>query len=122
MSPRRLAFALCCASTIVPTVALAHAQLQQAVPSVGGTVAGSPRDLRLHFSEGVEPRFSAVTLAAPGGGAVPLGRPSTDPADAALLIVTVGRTLPPGTYTVSWHVVSVDTHKTQGSFDFTVGP
>jgi CopC domain len=30
-------------------------------------------------------------------------------------------TLAPGNYTVSWHVTSVDTHKTQGSFSFTVG-
>ena len=28
--------------------------------------------------------------------------------------------LPPGTYTVIWHVTSVDTHKTKGSFKFTV--
>jgi methionine-rich copper-binding protein CopC len=25
-----------------------------------------------------------------------------------------------GTYTVIWHVTSVDTHKTQGKFQFTV--
>jgi hypothetical protein len=29
--------------------------------------------------------------------------------------------LAPGNYTVKWHVTSVDTHKTQGSFSFTVG-
>jgi methionine-rich copper-binding protein CopC len=28
--------------------------------------------------------------------------------------------LVPGTYTVSWHVTSVDTHKTEGNFQFTV--
>jgi len=27
-----------------------------------------------------------------------------------------------GTYTVKWKVLSVDTHRTQGSFSFTVGP
>jgi methionine-rich copper-binding protein CopC len=30
--------------------------------------------------------------------------------------------LPPGKYTVTWHVTSVDTHKTEGQFHFTVGP
>lgn len=29
--------------------------------------------------------------------------------------------LPPGTYTVKWHVVSVDTHPSQGIFTFDVG-
>ena len=29
--------------------------------------------------------------------------------------------LPPGTYLVSWHVVSVDTHPTEGTFTFEVG-
>ena len=121
MSLHRIgALALCIA--FASTAALAHAQLQQAVPAVGGSVASSPQDLRLMFSEGIESRFSSVSLAAEGGGAVPMGRPVTDPADPKILIVKLGRTLSPGTYAVTWHVVSVDTHKTQGSFEFTVSP
>jgi hypothetical protein len=27
----------------------------------------------------------------------------------------------PGTYRVNWHVLSVDTHTTEGNFTFTVG-
>nr|WP_280113455.1 copper resistance protein CopC [Methylobacterium nodulans] len=30
--------------------------------------------------------------------------------------------LPPGIYRVTWHVVSVDTHRTQGSFTFEIRP
>jgi copper resistance protein C len=29
--------------------------------------------------------------------------------------------LAPGAYSVTWHVLSVDTHTTQGSFSFRVG-
>jgi hypothetical protein len=29
--------------------------------------------------------------------------------------------LPAGTYTVKWHVLSVDTHTTEGDFTFHVG-
>jgi methionine-rich copper-binding protein CopC len=29
--------------------------------------------------------------------------------------------LPSGTYKASWHVLSVDTHTTEGDFSFTVG-
>jgi methionine-rich copper-binding protein CopC len=123
MFPRHfVALSLSFAALVAATPALAHAQLQQAVPAVGGTVSASPQDLRLHFSEGVEPRFSTVALASAAGGAIPLGRPAVDPADPATLVVKVGKTLQPGTYAVTWHVVSVDTHKTQGSFDFTVSP
>ena len=61
-------------------------------------------------------------MTAEGGAAVPLGKPSVDPADKSVLIVKVGKTLPPGLYTVTWHAVSVDTHHTQGDFQFTVKP
>ncbi|MGA3399614.1 MAG: copper resistance protein CopC [Acetobacteraceae bacterium] len=30
--------------------------------------------------------------------------------------------LPAGQYTVIWHVTSVDTHKTEGRFTFSVAP
>jgi methionine-rich copper-binding protein CopC len=104
-----------------PVAAFAHAQLDEAAPAVGGTVA-SPSEIRLKFSEGVEAHFCTIALSAEGGGAVPLGAPSVDPADPGVLIAKVGRVLAPGVYTVTWHAVSVDTHKTQGSFSFTVKP
>ena len=101
--------------------AFAHAQLEKATPAVGGTVT-SPAEIRLKFSEGVEPHFSGVALSAEGGAAVPLGKASVDPADNSVLIVKVGKALPPGVYTVNWRAVSVDTHHTQGDFQFTVMP
>ncbi len=64
--PVSLAFALIAAQ------AFAHAQLEKATPAVGGTVA-SANEIRLEFSEDVEPRFSGVTLSGAGGAAVPLG-------------------------------------------------
>ena len=32
----------------------------------------------------------------------------------------LAETLPPGEYTVAWHVVSVDGHKTKGQYTFSV--
>jgi copper resistance protein C len=109
------------AFALAATSASAHAQLEQAVPTVGGTVA-APSEIRLKFSEGVEPHFSGIAVTAEGGGAVPLSAPSIDPNDPSVLIAKVGKPLAPGVYTVTWHAVSVDTHKTQGSFSFTVSP
>jgi len=104
------------------TTAFAHAQLQKAVPAVGSTLASPPTEIRLKFSEGVEPRFSGVSLAAQDGGSQPVGPVSVDAADPTVLVAKIGQAIKPGTYKVIWHVVSADTHRTQGSFVFTVSP
>lgn len=109
-------------ASLAATAAFAHAQLLKAVPPVGGTVTASPKEIRIKFSEGVEPHFSGIMLATEAGDAQPTGKPGVDPADASVLIVTIGRPLKPGVYTVTWRAVSVDTHKTQGRFNFTVAP
>ncbi len=98
--------------------ALAHAMLESAVPPVGGTVS-APSEIRISFSEGIEPKFSGVALSGPGG-AVPVGKASIAAGDNKVMVVRIGKKLAPGTYTVKWHAVSVDTHHTQGDFDFTV--
>jgi methionine-rich copper-binding protein CopC len=97
---------------------LAHALLESASPPVGGTV-DAPSQISITFSEGVEPKFSGIALSGPGG-AVPVGKASVSPGDNKVLVVKVGKKLAPGSYTVKWHAVSVDTHHTQGDFDFTV--
>ena len=107
---------------LVASAAEAHAQLQKAVPPVGGVVTASPTEIRLKFSEGVEPRFSGITLATEAGVAQPTGKPAVDPADPSVLIAAIGQALKPGVYAVTWRAVSVDTHKTQGKFNFTVAP
>jgi methionine-rich copper-binding protein CopC len=113
-------FALALALTCASTAALAHAQLERATPTVGGAVA-SPSEIRLEFSEGVEPKFSKVSVTGPGG-AVALGAAKTDAGNPAVLIVPITKPLPAGAYKVHWQAVSVDTHHTQGTFEFTVKP
>lgn len=101
--------------------AWAHAHLVSADPPVGGSVAATDT-LRLTFSEGIELAFSKVEIAKDDGtdlGATKLAR---DPADAKIMVVTLPIKLAPGDYKVHWHVVSVDTHRTEGTFGFTVKP
>jgi copper resistance protein C len=109
-----LAFAL------AATSAFAHAQLEKATPPVGSTVS-PPSEIRLEFSEGVELKFTKVTLTGPGGAAA-LGAATTAPGNQAVLIVPISKPLSAGVYTVRWQAVSVDTHHTQGTFEFTVKP
>jgi methionine-rich copper-binding protein CopC len=101
--------------------ALAHAFLSHALPAVGDSVKTAPAKLELWFSEAVEPSFSSVTLTDGAGQAVALGPLTADPGDKAHLEAALP-SLAPGTYKVSWQVVSVDTHRTSGSFSFTVAP
>ena len=106
--------------TSAPQAAEAHALLQSASPPVGGSVASSPSAIRLEFSEGVEARYSQVSVTGPAG-TVPVSRPANGGAKSTLA-VKVGQKLKAGHYRVQWSVVSADTHRTQGSFSFEVRP
>ncbi len=98
---------------------LAHAQLLRAMPQPSSVVATAPPEVRLQFSEGIEGRFSGVEVAAPDGKRVTTGRAHTQ---GTALVVPITAPLPPGVYRVNWRVLSVDSHKTQGSFTFEVRP
>jgi copper resistance protein C len=103
---------------IAAPAAEAHAFLDHADPRVGSTVPTAPRELALTYTQKLEPAFSSVEVTDAGGQRVDLGKPSIS-AD----VMRVGlKPLPPGTYRVRWHVLSVDTHTTEGSFTFKVGP
>lgn len=106
--------------SLISTAAMAHAMLQKAEPPVGGTVMASPSEIRIQFSEGIEPNFSGITLATSDGAALPTGKPTVDPQNQSVMVVKIGKKLEPGTYKVNWHAVSVDTHRTEGSFTFSV--
>jgi copper(I)-binding protein len=101
------------------SVALAHAHLQKAVPPVESTVTQPPREVAIAFTEAVEPRFSSIEVTNATAKRMDTGQPHIANGDARLLAVAV-QALPPGTYTVAWHATSVDTHKTDGSYHFTV--
>jgi methionine-rich copper-binding protein CopC len=96
--------------------AYAHAHLDRASPPVGGTVRTAPREVTLSFSQKLEPSFSSAEVHDAAGARVDQGARVS----GTQIHVSV-KPLPPGTYKVRWHVLSVDTHKTEGSFSFRVG-
>ena len=108
------------ASLFAAAPAYAHAFLDHADPAVGSTVAASPPLVTLWFTEHIEPAFSTVTVTDAAARRVDLGNAHVPPDNPAELRVEM-KPLPPGTYTVHWHVVSVDTHTTEGTFSFDVG-
>ncbi len=104
-------------TVIAATAAQAHAFLDHAEPRVGSTVPTAPRELVLSYTQNLEPAFSSVEVSDANGARVDLGKPKI-----SATTMRVGlKPLSPGTYRVRWHVLSVDTHTTEGSFTFHVG-
>jgi methionine-rich copper-binding protein CopC len=104
-----------------PAAARAHAQLDHAQPRAGAKLKVAPAVVDLWFTEAVEPKFSSIVVEDIKGAAMQLGAAKGAPGNSAQLTVKL-KALPPGTYKVIWRVLSVDTHRTQGSFSFSVGP
>ena len=100
--------------------AFAHAHLQQQIPAADSTVSVSPQALTLTFSEGVELSFSGVTLSGPQNKPVATGKLARSDGNKAQLTLPLNEPLAAGEYTVEWHVVSVDGHKTKGQYHFSV--
>ncbi|WPP01903.1 copper homeostasis periplasmic binding protein CopC [Pseudomonas sp. HR96] len=115
---RTLSTALFAASLACASAAMAHAHLQSQTPAADSS-GPAPADLRLTFSEGVEANFTQVTVTE-DGQPVTIKSLATDPADKKILIVTPTQPLKPGAYKVQWHAVSVDTHKSEGGYSFTI--
>ena len=99
----------------------AHAFLDHALPAVGSAVHASPGQVKLWFTQALEPAFSTVQVFDPNGKRIDRGDAQVDRADATLLFVSLPK-LAPGTYRVKWRVLSVDTHVTEGDFTFDVAP
>ncbi len=99
------------------TAAQAHAHLDQTSPLVGSTVPTAPHEVALTFTQDLEPAFSTVEVVDASGARVDEGK-----AQVSANTMRIGlKALGPGTYSVHWHALSVDTHTTEGSFTFHVG-
>jgi hypothetical protein len=120
MTRRILALIAFATAALVSGVALAHAFLDHAAPAVGATVAEAPTEVTLWFTQPLEPAFSGVAVTGASGERADTGQAAIDPQNPQELHVKL-KPLQPGDYKVSWHVVSVDTHRTTGDFGFTVG-
>jgi len=100
------------------SAASAHAFLERASPSAGDNLRASPARIEMHFSEALEPSFSEVRVTDKNGHDMAAGHSVANGTEMDLPL----KTLPPGRYRVSWHAVSVDTHRTEGKYNFLVLP
>jgi methionine-rich copper-binding protein CopC len=96
--------------------AAAHAFLDRAEPRVGSTIAVAPQEITLWFTGALEPAFSTVTVTH-ANQRVDTGKARVNGSSMSISVRSAGS----GTYHVKWHILSKDTHPTDGNYTFTVG-
>ncbi|MFE9193598.1 copper resistance protein CopC [Micromonospora sp. NPDC007208] len=97
--------------------AWAHNSLRTATPARDATLLNAPTEVTLEFMQRLDPAFTTIVLTDAAKRKLPTGEPVVTGATST---VQVTDTLPNGTYTVAYRVVSVDGHPVQGSYPFTV--
>lgn len=104
-----------------PTLALAHAHLDTASPSGTVVEATAPTEIVLGFTERLELSLAVIEVTDAAGTRVDDGAVRSVGDDGHTIAIGL-KPLGPGTYLVSWAVTSVDTHRSEGSYSFVVGP
>jgi copper resistance protein C len=99
-------------------IAAAHSFPQQESPSAGESLSKPPSQVSIRFDAPIEKLFSKLEVLDSDGKSVTQGAPEIGPRSITLS-VKLG-VLKPGDYTVKWSVVCVDSHRTQGSYVFSV--
>ncbi|MFE6334082.1 copper resistance CopC/CopD family protein [Streptomyces sp. NPDC057806] len=97
----------------------AHAVLTGSDPQQGAVVEQAPDRVSLTFSEEVALSDDSVRVLAPDGKRVDAGEPAAT--GGSTYAVELDGGLADGTYTVSYQVVSADSHPVAGAFTFSVG-
>ena len=76
---------------LMPLAASAHAFLDHAEPRVGNTVAASPREVKLWFTQKLEQAFSTIEVTDGSGQRVDTGKPHVDGNEMAVSVRASGR-------------------------------
>ena len=117
--------AACATLALLPlpaTPVAAHAELVSSTPAANASLVEAPEEIVLTFTEPIDPATAVLRVLGPEGrDLADVGAAVVD-ADATELTATLPA-LAPGTYTVSYQVVSaVDGHATAGIYAFLVDP
>jgi methionine-rich copper-binding protein CopC len=104
---------------LAPALASAHGRLESAAPASNASVDAAPSMLRLTFNEDLEPSFSTIKVTDANGAVVDNAKAKVDPSDKKVLTLAVPK-LSAGTYSVQWAVMTGDSHKTKGTYKFSV--
>jgi methionine-rich copper-binding protein CopC len=119
MSPKVLTKSqlIACTLLLLMQGSWAHAFVDHTEPAVGSQIHSAPAQVKIWFTEKLEPALSRIQVFDTSGREVDKRDVTTDQSNAALLMVSLPE-LKPGNYRVIWRAVSVDTHVTTGNFTF----
>ena len=116
-----IAVAVAVAALLAPAAASAHALLEGTTPERGADLRAAPSTVELRFSEPVEGSFGSVRVFSSEGEPLE-GLESFRPdGESSQLGVRLPPDLDDGTYTVTYRVISADSHPVSGGFVFSVG-
>ena len=96
-----------------------HLKLLRAEPGADTTLTEPPAEVRLWFSQPVEPRATSIKLTDDAGTTHELA-PISVGSDKGAVSAPVGRTLGAGRYTVAWRTMARDGHVVRGEIGFAV--
>ena len=113
--------AACLALALLPASASAHALLEATTPERGERLERAPRQVSLRFSEPVEVEFGSVRVFDARGREVQDGRAFHPGGRSAEVAVRLRGGLPDDGYTVTYRVISADSHPVSGGFVFVAG-
>lgn len=99
--------------------ALAHAVLVASSPPDGSRLESAPRQVRLDFDEPVQPVADSVIALSETGQRVSTGVVQRS-ADGRSVVVLMQPDVATGVYSVTWRVISADSHIVSGSIRFGV--
>jgi copper resistance protein C len=103
----------------LPSVTLAHAILVRSEPAKDSVITIAPKQIDVWFNDKVGSEFKALAVIDGTGKRLDNKDVQQETFDPSHLYATL-QPLVPGTYTVRYRVVSIDTHIVTGKFQFTV--
>jgi copper resistance protein C len=103
----------------MPSSSWGHAYLVKSSPARRAVLSSLPTRVVLWFNERLEPQFSHLSIWNADGQQVDGGDVQVGPDDSKRLSVGIP-TLPAGSYTIKYRVLSVDGHVVEAEFPFTV--
>jgi len=101
--------------------AMFHNHLVKSIPSAGETVAASPKEVRLWFSEKPAIRFTSVTLLTADSTKIETIK-AVATTDSLAVAAPLSTSLAAGTYLVTWRTAGNDGHAIRGTYRFTIAP
>lgn len=114
-------FIVATAILAMPATAFGHAQLLGSSPARGETVPRAPELIELEFNEPVEATIGALRLYDSAGEQVETGPVERPGGRQESVAIRPPEDLDEGAYTVTFRIISADSHPVSGGFIFSIG-